>query len=634
MPAALASLRPGSLSPICSFSVNTVLPLCNYADAIQPAGRFRMSSRGSTALAAVVFLAPVVSVHAAGGPSTTSQAAGTGQANVQPTAPDEDAEGTAEAAATEPDDGTQRTLAELSDAGRLLVRELGSAGLDALIDKANAGGELTPDELEVVVAIRRMQIRAFIAELPSLSGDVTLDDGVATLHLGNAYRFYAPEQAEKILVDVWNNPPGRAGRGILVPTDVDLASPDGWAVVLEFAEDGYIDDEDADDIDYNDLLASIQSTDEPENKQRSKQGYPAIFTVDWAEPPHYDKDKHALYWALHLAPDPEGSDPDKSSLNYMIRVLGRRGVLELNAVAELRQLPDIRPRMEEVYKLVEFEPGHRYADFDPDLDKVAAYGLGGLIAGKLAMKTGLFAIILKGLLAAKKALLVGGLALLAAIRTLLRRRKGAVANDVETSSDATEDQPNGQSQSDPRRASTKLRAQHLMLPRIMWGGNIAALFFFGSQAYAQTKGATTEEIPEAMLVTFICIAVAAIVGSWWFPPFLVKRTGSWPLPRFTRNPQALEQAMRNVGPGGDPLLAGVQACVTSYIIRLACLESVAVFGLLLTFMAGDLGYYLAFATVALLNLIFARFPKRTIEETWYRILREGAASPAAEAGSA
>jgi len=39
--------------------------------------------------------------------------------------------------------------------------------------------------------------------------------------------------------------------------------------------------------------------------------------------------------------------------------------------------------------LVEFNEGHRYSDFDPGLDKVAAVGIGGLIAGKVAAKIGL-----------------------------------------------------------------------------------------------------------------------------------------------------------------------------------------------------------------------------------------------------
>lgn len=69
----------------------------------------------------------------------------------------------------------------------------------------------------------------------------------------------------------------------------------------------------------------------------------------------------------------------------------------------------IKPEMEEVLSTVEFSQGHRYEDFDPDLDSVAAYGIGGLIAGKVLAKAGIFAVLLKFLIAAKKLLIVAAI---------------------------------------------------------------------------------------------------------------------------------------------------------------------------------------------------------------------------------
>jgi uncharacterized membrane-anchored protein len=44
---------------------------------------------------------------------------------------------------------------------------------------------------------------------------------------------------------------------------------------------------------------------------------------------------------------------------------------------------------------VEFNKGNKYSDFDSNTDKIAAYGIGGLIAGKVLAKAGFFAVILK-----------------------------------------------------------------------------------------------------------------------------------------------------------------------------------------------------------------------------------------------
>jgi uncharacterized membrane-anchored protein len=44
---------------------------------------------------------------------------------------------------------------------------------------------------------------------------------------------------------------------------------------------------------------------------------------------------------------------------------------------------------------VEFNQGNKYSDFNPSVDKVAAWTIGGLVAGKVLAKVGLFAVILK-----------------------------------------------------------------------------------------------------------------------------------------------------------------------------------------------------------------------------------------------
>jgi uncharacterized membrane-anchored protein len=44
---------------------------------------------------------------------------------------------------------------------------------------------------------------------------------------------------------------------------------------------------------------------------------------------------------------------------------------------------------------VTFNEGHRYSDFNPDVDEVAAWTVGGLVAGKVLAKVGFFAGLLK-----------------------------------------------------------------------------------------------------------------------------------------------------------------------------------------------------------------------------------------------
>jgi Protein of unknown function (DUF2167) len=47
----------------------------------------------------------------------------------------------------------------------------------------------------------------------------------------------------------------------------------------------------------------------------------------------------------------------------------------------------------DVLQMVQFEPGSCYADYVPGADEVAAYCIGGLIAGKVLAKAGLLAAL-------------------------------------------------------------------------------------------------------------------------------------------------------------------------------------------------------------------------------------------------
>src|SRR5207247_2241570 len=109
-----------------------------------------------------------------------------------------------------------------------------------------------------------------------------------------------------------------------------------------------------------------------------------------------------LYWAKELA-----FGDSEHTLNYNIRILGRRGVLVLNAVADMKQLASIRRETRALLPAVEFEQGHRYSDFLPGKDRAAAYGITGLIVGATAAKAGFFKAFWVALLAFKKFLVVG-----------------------------------------------------------------------------------------------------------------------------------------------------------------------------------------------------------------------------------
>ena len=258
----------------------------------------------------------------------------------------------------------------------------------------------------------------FEAKLGYQTGTIELQNGLATIELPESFRFLNPEGSRRLLTEGWGNPAGatRGVLGMLVPADVSPLSDEGWGIVITYEEEGYVNDDDAAKLNYDELLAEMQESSREVNKVREEQGFPAVDLVGWAEPPHYDAEQHKLYWAKELA----FADSDTHTLNYNIRVLGRRGVLVLNAVSSMEQLDAIREQSQDVLAAVSFNEGHRYTDYLPGTDKAAAYGVAGLIAGASAAKAGFFKALWVGALAFKKVIagvLVAGFALLKKLLT-------------------------------------------------------------------------------------------------------------------------------------------------------------------------------------------------------------------------
>jgi uncharacterized membrane-anchored protein len=222
-------------------------------------------------------------------------------------------------------------------------------------------------------------------------GHIVLPGNIGELTVPRGFRYLDSAQSRRLLTQIWHNLDGSC-LGMLLPANRGPLSENSWAYVIEFDGMGYVKDDDADDIDYSELLEDMQKDTEEANEERVAAGYEPVHLIGWASNPYYDKEKHTLHWAKTLR---FGGDSAQTTLNYNVRLLGRKGVLVLNAVGEPGQIDEIKASIPDLLSGVTFVKGQQYADFDAGLDDVAAYGIGGLVAGKVLAKVGFFAIILK-----------------------------------------------------------------------------------------------------------------------------------------------------------------------------------------------------------------------------------------------
>jgi uncharacterized membrane-anchored protein len=277
-----------------------------------------------------------------------------------------------------------------------------------------------PSSVPADASARIAAAEKLAAGLTYHQGETIIGDGLAKITVPDRFRFLDAKDTGVVLSDLWGNPKGAKTLGALVPAGFDPLGGESWLVVITYQDDGYVKDDDAAKIDYAKMLAEMKQSTREANEQRVKEGYGSIELVGWAKPPRYDAATHKLYWAKELKFD----GAKENTLNYNIRMLGRGGVLVLNAVASMHQLPDVEAAAPAILGMVNFQDGHSYADYKPGTDKTATYGLAALVAGGIAAKAGLFKGLWIAILAFKKVLIVALAALAGSIKKFLAWIRG------------------------------------------------------------------------------------------------------------------------------------------------------------------------------------------------------------------
>ena len=110
-----------------------------------------------------------------------------------------------------------------------------------------------------------------------------------------------------------------SGKEIGLVGSSDLA----WCVLFEFDEVGYVKDDEKNSLDAPKMMKSMQSSQEAANKELKKRGWPSMEIVGWQKEPLYNATTHNLEWGLRI----KGEQSTQETINYNVRVLGRKGVM-------------------------------------------------------------------------------------------------------------------------------------------------------------------------------------------------------------------------------------------------------------------------------------------------------------------
>lgn len=242
--------------------------------------------------------------------------------------------------------------------------------------------------------------------------------GRALIEVPKGFRFLDSADAARLLVLSGNRSTGKE-------LGVIENKAEGWWVIFEFDDVGYVKDDEKDKLDADKLLKSIKAGNEQGNEYRKENGQAPISIVGWHVKPNFNDETKNLEWSV-LA-ESRGS----KFVNYNVRVLGRNGVTEVTLIDDLESVDKSLPGFREVLKNFSYKSGESYAEFKSG-DKIAEYGLAALVlggAGAVAYKLGFLATI--GMFFKKffKLIIAGVVALAVGIKKLVSFGTGSKRSD-------------------------------------------------------------------------------------------------------------------------------------------------------------------------------------------------------------
>src|SRR6476620_9963503 len=107
------------------------------------------------------------------------------------------------------------------------------------------------------------------------TGKIALEGGHASLNVPQGFKYLNKDQSKYVITELWGNPESSASEmiGMIFPENSGPLDDSSYAFIVTYSAIGYVKDDDANKIDYDDLLKNIQKEEKAENVQRMKAGY-------------------------------------------------------------------------------------------------------------------------------------------------------------------------------------------------------------------------------------------------------------------------------------------------------------------------------------------------------------------------
>jgi uncharacterized membrane-anchored protein len=192
---------------------------------------------------------------------------------------------------------------------------------------------------------------------------------IATLKLREGLRSIASRDTQKLQAALDNNTSEHELLTVMPMDDAD------WFLLFSWSDDGYVKDDDHDELDADAILEAMRKGQEADNARRKSSGRETLTIEGWAIKPRYNTSTNQLEWATNLK-----SGDGSNNVNYQTRILGRKGVMSAILVCSPERMSALIDDTQDILKGYAFASGEKYSEYKKG-DKVAQYTLAGLVAG-------------------------------------------------------------------------------------------------------------------------------------------------------------------------------------------------------------------------------------------------------------
>ena len=169
--------------------------------------------------------------------------------------------------------------------------------------------------------------------------------------------------------------------GVEFNIDVFVQDPSGGYTDYSFDNSGYVKLDDWKDINPDKFLKELQKGMKEGNKQRKERGFDTIISIEWFREPTLNKEKNSVSYATNIL-----FSDNSNSINAALLILGRYGYAEATVVAGIDDFNLSGNQMlDSIILNYDFVEQKKYTNFSTG-DKVAAAGIGGLLAASMGVK--------------------------------------------------------------------------------------------------------------------------------------------------------------------------------------------------------------------------------------------------------